>query len=280
MANNPKKIRKVYKYMSQFPESSNKLEKALEKMEWRMELFFISLTNEIINELQKINKNDQDPKQTEKNNNINIQKTNTFFLYKMINIFEEIKKYKDKISNDIIEYIISAENITKILGILKDINGIVNTDQNIIKERNNFNNNIINLLTNFINLNNKFSAETQFDVFNEFFVLFSKREENRDLLYELEKNIIFVDYPDNNNLKELINYTIDCLYEELNKNCCIRIISEIKKILFLYKNEIKIISKKMMNLIIKIFSLYENEIGNHFFINDFLKFCFNEISFE
>ena len=92
-------------------------------------------------------------------------------------------------------------------------------------EMNEFNAYIMELLINIINLNNKIligalSSESQYNVFCQLFIFFSKTEENRNLLYELERNI-FLYYPQNNNLKEIINYTINCIYEEfeINKNC-------------------------------------------------------------
>ena len=291
MSDNSKRIRKVFKYVSQFSKLNNKLQKALEKLEWPIEIFFISLTNEIIIELEKIDTTTDQAQKTHKrissnisNNNIYIEKSGKTYLYQMINIFDEIKKYKNKFTNDIIEYIITPENIQKIIQILMAINNIKSTNPHILKERNEFNSYIMNLLINIINLNNKIlvdvlSSQSQYNVFYQLFILFSKNEENRNLLYELERNIVLY-YPDNNNLKELINYTIDCIDEILNKDNCKTIINEIKIILFLYKNEINIISKMMMKLILKVFNLFEEEISKHYFINDFLKFCFNEICFD
>ena len=291
MSDNSKRIKKIYKYMNNtFSKLKNRLEKALEKLEWPMELFFMSLTNEIILELEKINTDSQTPKKHKKissnisNNNIYIEKTGKTYLYQMISMFDEVKIYKNNIPEDIIKYIITPENIQKILQILMATNKIVSTNSSILKERNEFNSYIMNLLINIINLSNKIlidvlSSQSQFNVFYQLFTLFSKSEENRNLLYELERNI-FMYYPDDKNLKELINYTIDCIDEELNKNSCPKIITEIKKILYIYKNEINIINKMMMKLIIKIFSLFEDEIEKNNLINDFLKFCFNEISFD
>ena len=68
------------------------------------------------------------------------------------------------------------------------------------------------------------STQSQYNAFYQLFILFSKNDEHRSLLYELERNILLY-YPDSNNLKELINYTIDCIDEELNKNNCKKIIS-------------------------------------------------------
>ena len=290
MSDNDKRIKKVFKLVNQFSKLKNKLEKALEKLEWPMEIFFISLTNEIIMELEKINTSDQNIKTHKRiasnisNNNIYLEKAGKTYLYNMINVFDEIKIYKKKFSKEIIEYIITPENIQKILQILMATNKIISANQNVIKERNEFNSYIMNLLINIINLNNKIlidvlSTQSQFNVFYQLFTLFSKNEENRNLLYELERNI-FMYYPENKNLKELINYTIDCIDEDLNIDNCKNTINEIKKILFLYKNEINIINKMMTKLIIKIFSLFENENEKHYLINDFLKFCFNEISFD
>ena len=290
MSDNSKRIKKVFKYVNQFSKYDNKLQKALEKLEWPIEIFFISLTNEIIIELEKINTKEQFPKTHKRissnitNNNIYIEKSGKSYLYQMINIFDEIQKYKNQFPNDIIEYIITPENIQKILLILMATNKVKSTNPNIIKERNEFNGYIMNLLINIINLNNKIlidvlSSQSQYNVFYQLFTLLSKNVENRNLLYDLERNI-FLYYPDNDNLKELINYTIDCIDEELNKNNCKAFINEIKVILFLYKKEINIIKKMMMKIIIKIFSLLEDEIRKHYFINDFLKFCFNEICFD
>ena len=113
MSDNSKRIKKVFKYVSQFSKFNNKLQKALEKLEWPIEIFFISLTNEIIIELEKIETKDQAPKTHKRmssnisNNNIYIEKSGKTYLYQMINIFDEIKKYKNKFTNDIIEYIIT-----------------------------------------------------------------------------------------------------------------------------------------------------------------------------
>ena len=290
MSDNVKKIKKVFKLLTQFSKYKNKLEKALEKLEWPIEIFFISLTNEIILELEKINTDNQTPKTHKRmssnisNNSIYLEKTGKLYLYQMINVFDEIKDYKKKFTNDIIEYIITPENIQKILHILMATNKITTTNLSMLKEMNEFNSYIMNLLINIINLNNKIlidvlSSESQYNVFYQLFILFSKNEENRSLLYELERNIFWY-YPDNINLKEIINYTIDCIDEELNKDNCKKLIQETKTILYLYKKDIDIISKMMTKLIIKIFTLFENELEDNYFINDFLKFCFNEICFD
>jgi len=295
MSDNSKRIKKVIKLLSQFSKQQNKLEKALEKLEWPMDLFFISLTNEILIELEKNDIQNQTPtSKIQKRGsilNINIKlsldKPEKKYLYQLINIFDEIKKYKETLKEEIIEYIITPENIQKILMLLMSKNKNTSTgNNNASNEMNEFNIYIMELLINIINLNNKIligalSSESQYNVFCQLFIFFSKTEENRNLLYELERNI-FLYYPQNNNLKEIINYTINCIDEELemNKNCCKKRIGEIKQILFLYKNDINIINKEMSKLIINIFKLFENEIGKHNFINDFLKFCFNEICFN
>ena len=295
MSDNSKKFKKVIKLLSQFSKQQNKLEKALEKLEWPMDLFFISLTNEILIELEKNDTLNQTPTpKTQKRGSIlninlklNLDKPEKKYLYQLINIFDEIKKYKEILKEDIIEYIITPENIQKILMVLMSKNKNTNTGNNNASiEMNEFNAYIMELLINIINLNKNIligalSSESQYNVFCQLFIFFSKSEENRNLLYELERNI-FLYYPHNNNLKEIINYTINCIDEELeiNKNCCKKIMGEIKQILFLYKNDISIINKEMSKLIVNIFKLFENEIGKHNFINDFLKFCFNEICFN
>ena len=43
MSDNSKRIKKVFKYVSQFSKFNNKLQKALEKLEWPIEFFFITL---------------------------------------------------------------------------------------------------------------------------------------------------------------------------------------------------------------------------------------------
>ena len=295
MSDNSKRIKKVIKLLAQFSKQQNKLEKALEKLEWPMDLFFISLTNEILIELEKndILNQTPTPKMQKRgsilniNLKLNLDKPEKKYLYQLINIFDEIKKYKETLKEEIIEYIITPENIQKILMLLMSKNKSTNTcNNNVSSEMNEFNTYIMELLINIINLNNKIligalSSESQYNVFCQLFIFFSKTEENRNLLYELERNI-FLYYPQNNKLKEIINYTINCIDEELemNKNCCKKRMGEIKQILFLYKNDINIINKEMSKLIINIFKLFENEIGKHNFINDFLKFCFNEICFD
>ena len=293
MSENAKKFKKIFKLLTQLSKQQNKLEKTLEKIDWPMELFFISLTNEIILELEKINNENQTPvPKTQKRGSIlkinpiiNYSKSEKTYLYQLINIFDEIKKEKVILKDETIEYIITPENIQKILQILMAKNKNINTgNNNLSKDINEFNTYIMNLLINIINLSNKIlvdvlSSESEYNVFYQLFIFFSKSEENRNLLYELERNI-FLYYPENNKLKEIITYTIDCIDEELNKNNCKNIVNEIKKILFLYKHDINIIYKLMMKLIIKIFNLFENEISNNNFISDFLKFCFNEISFD
>ena len=290
MVDNPKRIKKVFKLLSQeFSKFSNKLEKALQKIGWPIEIFFISLTNEIIKELEKINIDNESKKTHKKlssnisNNSIYLEKSGKTYLYQMIHMFDEIKNYKEKLTDEIIEYIITPENIQKILKILMATNKITNTNSTILKELNEFNFFIMNFLINIINLNNKIlvdvlSSQSNNDIFHQLFIIFSKTVENRNLLYELERNI-FLYYPENINIKEEINYTIGYLNEELNEKNCIKIIEEIKKILFLYKNNIDIISKNIMKLIITIFNLYENN-AEKISINDFLKFCFNEICFD
>ena len=290
MSENSERIKSVFKLITKYEKLKNKLQKALEILEWPLELFFMSLTNEIIIELEKINTDNQTPKSHKRmssnisNNSIYLEKKSKLFLYQMINVFDEIKDYKNKLPTDIINYIITPDNINKILHILMATNKITTTNPDVLKELNEFNSYIMNLLINIINLNNKIlidviSTEKNYNVFYQLFVLFSKNEENRGLLYDLERNI-FLYYPDNNNLKDKINYTIGCIQETLNKDNCKKLIGEIKIILFLYKNDIHIISKLMTKLIINIFSLFENEIEKQAFIKDFLKFCFNEICFD
>ena len=126
--------------MRNFAKYKNKLEKALEKLEWPIEIFFISLTNEIILELEKINTDNQTPYTHKRissnisNNSIYLEKTGKLYLYQMINVFDEIKDYKKKFTNDIIEYIITPENIQKILHILMATNKITTTDLSMLKE--------------------------------------------------------------------------------------------------------------------------------------------------
>ena len=250
----------------------------------------MTLANEIKLELEKIKTDSQILKSHKRissnisNNNIYIEKTGKTYLYQMIILFDEIKIYKKAISEEIILYILKPEYLQTILNILMATNKIISTNQNVIKERNEFNSYIMSLLINTINLNNRIlidvlSSQSQYNVFYQIFTLLSKNEENRILLYELEKNI-FKYFPDDKNLKELINFTIDCIDETMNSNNYVKNIGEITKILYIYKNEINIISKLMMKLIIKIFSFFENESGKNKFINEFLKFCFNEISFD
>ena len=235
MSDNSKRIKKVIKLLAQFSKQQNKLEKALEKLEWPMDLFFISLTNEILIELEKndILNQTPTPKMQKRgsilniNLKLNLDKPEKKYLYQLINIFDEIKKYKETLKEEIIEYIITPENIQKILMLLMSKNKSTNTcNNNVSPEMNEFNTYIMELLINIINLNNKIligalSSESQYNVFCQLFIFFSKTEENRNLLYELERNI-FLYYPQNNKLKEIINYTINCIDEELemNKNCC------------------------------------------------------------
>ena len=124
MSENSERIKSVFKLITKYVKLKNKLEKALEKLEWPLELFFMSLTNEIIIELEKINTDNQTPKSHKRmssnisNNNIYLEKKSKMFLYQMISVFDEIKDYKNKLPTDIINYIITPDNINKILHIL------------------------------------------------------------------------------------------------------------------------------------------------------------------
>ena len=161
MEENTKRIKKIIKHMKEFSKESNKLELALKKMDWPIELFFVTLTNEIIKELLKINTDDQNIKTHKRmssnisNNNIYIEKSGKTYIYQMINLYEEIKIYKKNIPDDYILYIITPENIQNTLKILMAINRIISSNQNVIKERNEFNGYIMNFLINIINLNDK-----------------------------------------------------------------------------------------------------------------------------
>ena len=136
MSENSKRITNVFKAMKKYSQYKDKLQKALLKYEWPMELFFMSLTNEIILELEKINTDNQTIQtiQTSKthkrmssnisNNDIYLETTSKLFLYEMISVFDEIKDYKNELPIDIINYIITPDNLNKILHILMATNRI------------------------------------------------------------------------------------------------------------------------------------------------------------
>ena len=158
MSENSKRINNVFKAMKKYSQYKDKLQKALSKYEWPMGLFFMSLTNEIILELEKINTDNQTIQtiQTSKthkrmssnisNNDIYLETTSKLFLYEMISVFDEIKDYKNELPIDIINYIITPDNLNKILHILMATNRITTTNPEILQELNEFNSYIMNLL--------------------------------------------------------------------------------------------------------------------------------------
>ena len=136
------KINKIIKTLES-NSLNNNLEKVLEKYEWPPEIFFITLVSQIINELTNI-----ENKSKEKD----LLNYNTSFLFKMINLFCNVK-YHHAITKQILNYIITKENIDLIFEKIITINN--SKDENTPKEKfEDFNNNIVNLLITITHLDN------------------------------------------------------------------------------------------------------------------------------
>ena len=170
------KINKIIKILES-DNINNSLEQVLEKYEWPAEIFFITLVSQIINELTNL-----ENKVREKDFNYNPS-----FLYKMINLFCNVK-YHHAITKEILDYIITKENIDLIFDKLI----IINNYQNSENEKEifiDFNNHIVNLLITIMNFNNKeiidiiVNNKNSDKLLNNLFNIFSQNEYCRNFLY-------------------------------------------------------------------------------------------------
>ena len=153
-------------------DSNGKLESVLAKYDWPTEIFFITLISQIINELTNIEIKVKENK---------INEYNTSFLYKMINIFCNVK-YHHAITKPILDYVITKENIDLIFDkiIIININSKNETNEN--KMIIDFNNYIVNLLLTIINFNDRgitdiiVNNRNSTNLLNDLFSIFSKNE--------------------------------------------------------------------------------------------------------
>ena len=273
---NISKINKIIKKLESDNENYT-LEKVLEKYDWPPEIFFITLVSQIINELTNI-----ENKAKEKD----LINYNTSFLYKMINLFCNVK-YHHAITKQILDYIITKENLDLIFDKIIIINNTKDSNNNkeIYEE---FNNHIINLLITIMNFNNKeiidiiVNNRNSNNLINDLFHFFSENDYCRNFLYNLVKNFIKY-YPNVKSFKEKINYTIYYLIQYLNKNVdnYFKIKEEINIILLIYKNDIEIISDNLKILLMYLFKELEKSEGNNFAesVANLIKNCFNNIVF-
>ena len=273
---NISKINKIIKKLESDNENYT-LEKVLEKYDWPPEIFFITLVSQIINELTNI-----ENKAKEKD----LINYNTSFLYKMINLFCNVK-YHHAITKQILDYIITKENLDLIFDKIIIINNTKDSNNNkeIYEE---FNNHIINLLITIMNFNNKeiidiiVNNRNSNNLINDLFHFFSENDYCRNFLYNLVKNFIKY-YPNVKSFKEKINYTIYYLIQYLNKNVdnYFKIKEEINIILLIYKNDIEIISDNLKILLMYLFKELEKSQENNFAdsVANLIKNCFNNIVF-
>ena len=256
---------------------NNDLEKVLEKYDWPPEIFFITLVSQIINELTNI-----ENKTKEKD----IFNYNTSFLFKMINLFCNVK-YHHAITKQILDYIITKDNLDLIFDKIITINN--SKDEKNPKEMlEEFNNHIVNLLITIMNFDNKgiidiiVNNSNSNNLINYFFNIFSENEYCRNFLYNLEKNFIKY-YPNIKSFKENMNYTIYSITNYLDKNIdnFFKVKEEINIILLIYKNDIEIITGAMQILLMHIFSEYEKREENFKdSLTSLIKNCFNNIIFS
>ena len=270
------KINKIIKTLES-NSLNNNLEKVLEKYEWPPEIFFITLVSQIINELTNI-----ENKSKEKD----LLNYNTSFLFKMINLFCNVK-YHHAITKQILNYIITKENIDLIFEKIITINN--SKDENTPKEKfEDFNNNIVNLLITIMNFDNKgiidiiVNNNNSQNLLNDLFNIFSENEYCRNFLYNLEKNF-GIYYPNIKSFKENMNYTIYFLTQNLDNNIeyYFKIKEEINIILLIYKNDIEIINDSMKMLLMYVFREYEKKEENYKdSLTSLIKNCLNNIIFS
>ena len=274
---NISKINKIIKKLETDNEN-NTLEKVLEKYDWPPEIFFITLVSQIINELTNI-----ENKAKEKD----LINYNTSFLYKMINLFCNVK-YHHAITKQILDYIITKENLDLIFDKIIFINNTKDSN-NHIEIYEDFNSHIVNLLMAIINFNNKeiidiiVNNSNSNNLINDLFHFFSENDYCRNFLYNLVKNFIKY-YPNIKTFKEKMNYIICYLIQYLNKNIdnYFKIKEEINIILLIYKNDIEIISDNLKILLMNLFKEFEKSKDNNFkdSITNLIKNCFNNIVFN
>ena len=280
MDDNKSKLENIINVLQSNNETINCLEEALKKYEWSLELFYITLINQIIKELEEIEKNIKD-----KEFNYNIQ---TSFIFKLINVFCNVK-YHNYLTQEILQIIISKANIEFILNKIININNMKIDDsfeKNIFTD---FNNHIVNLLLTIMNFNDKalidiiINHKDSTKLLNNLFNIFSENEYCRNFLYNLQRNF-FKYYPNNTTYKENINFTINYLNKCLEKNIDYFFIikEEINIILLLYKNDIEIIGDTMTILLMNIFIEFEKSENNNFeeSICSLFKNSFNNIVFS
>ena len=280
MDDNKSKLENIINVLQSNNETINCLEEALKKYEWSLELFYITLINQIIKELEEIEKNIKD-----KEFNYNIQ---TSFIFKLINVFCNVK-YHNYLTQEILQIIISKANIEFILNKIININNMKIDDsfeKNIFTD---FNNHIVNLLLTIMNFNDKalidiiINHKDSTKLLNNLFNIFSENEYCRNFLYNLQRNF-FKYYPNNTTYKENINFTINYLNKCLEKNIDYFFIikEEINIILLLYKNDIEIIGDTMTILLMNIFMEFEKSENNNFeeSICSLFKNSFNNIVFS
>ena len=279
MDDNKSKLENIINVLQSNNETINCLEEALKKYEWSLELFYITLINQIIKELEEIEKNIKD-----KEFNYNIQ---TSFIFKLINVFCNVK-YHNYLTQEILQIIISKANIEFILNKIININNmkIDSFEKNIFTD---FNNHIVNLLLTIMNFNDKalidiiINHKDSTKLLNNLFNIFSENEYCRNFLYNLQRNF-FKYYPNNTTYKENINFTINHLNKCLEKNIDYFFIikEEINIILLLYKNDIEIIGDTMTILLMNIFIEFEKSENNNFeeSICSLFKNSFNNIVFS
>ena len=280
MSDNRKEIQKIIE-MINF-QDNNEIEDVLTKKVKHLDKFFNNLTNEILIELKNINNNNIDDNQYFLNYNIN-------FLYQMIKLFVLLKK--DTIKKELIDNLITKDNISIIIYVIYNLNK--NRSNPIDEKTIEFNNNVIDLITSILNMNPQLLIQNIIlnkDIYlDEIFIVISKNKKGRNFIYDCER-YIFLYFPNDENYKifiEFMKYPIECINEQLNINPLNSIIEEIIAILYLYKNNINIISNPMKKLLINIFIMNENnqktENGNNNNtnknVNTLLRYCFDRIAF-
>ena len=274
--------KEIKRILKKIENKTDNIDDILNSREFSYEEIYIKVVKEIIKELNSLN-----AIIISKNTKINFSKYDKKYLYDVIHLFMNMNM--EKITKDGIKKALTKENIYIIMNVLINVNKYNLLAENILE----FNLHIKDMLSYIIQNNSELLMDNMLfyknSILPKFLLNISVNRKGREFMYDIQRNILIYIKDKNKYFFyiEFMKNIVDNIFSQLNERNIESIVEEFLEITYIYKNRINIISKSMKKLLIKIFSLKENDLvvdnrkddNCNDIITNILRYCFNRIVF-